>query len=124
MNKNWQLLALLIVLVLLAGGIIFLSQHLYSNQLTARVGRSNPVSIFIKREIKTDLYTPSQGPAPLTGWEMSGVGNSNREGLMQTRTTASSRSRKPAPADSLQSGRHEQTPDSLASVHRDSAASR
>ncbi|SKB51150.1 hypothetical protein [Dyadobacter psychrophilus] len=125
MNKNCQLLGLLASLLLLAAGVFFLNENMHSSQLALRSRHSNPVRLYIRREIKTDLYKPTDGPQPLTGWEMSGVGNSSKEGMMQTKTSAPSDHRtKKGSADSTQAGNREKDLDSLASANRDSAASK
>ncbi|MCF0039858.1 hypothetical protein [Dyadobacter fanqingshengii] len=125
MNKNWQFSGLLISLVLLATGVFYLNEHMYDTKLASRSKRSNPVRLYIHREIRTDLYTPADGPAPLDGWEMSGMRNRSMEGMVQIKTSApSERRRHHASADSTHAGNNGKGLDSLTSVNRDSAASR
>ncbi|MCF2488636.1 hypothetical protein [Dyadobacter sp. CY347] len=122
MNVKWRLLGLFMTLSLLGACVLILNHDKQNDVIAIRAHRANPSSIYIKREIKTDLYDPAEGPAPLTGWETSGVGAGERERRMQTRTAT--RPKQKAPADSSQAGNAVQERDSSAAANRDSAASR
>ena len=126
MTKNWQFFSLIITLFVLIGCMIMVNQNRQSEVLATRTKLANPSSIYIKREIKTDLYTPTDSPAPLTGWEMSGTGAGGNEGMMQTKTVTTLPQR-PNPktyADSSQVGQRRQYRDSSAAADRDSITSR
>ena len=125
MNRNWQILGMLISLLLLGTGVFYLNQNMYSNRLAAQSKHANPVRLYIHREIKADLYKHSDGPESLTGWEMSGIGHRGNEGMVQTKTSSpSGRHPQQARADSAKAGNKAKDLDSLASANRDSAASR
>ena len=124
MNKNWQILSLLISLLLLAAGIFFRNESIYSDRLAVRGKHSNPARLYIHREIKTDLYKHPDGPEPLTGWETSGIGNRGNKRRLHTKISEpSGRRTQQAFADTTNAGHGSKDLDSLASANRDSASS-
>ncbi|MCF0060515.1 hypothetical protein MUK70_14820 [Dyadobacter chenwenxiniae] len=122
MNKDERILGLILVL-LLAAGTYFLNQTKHVHQLAVRNKRSNPVRLYIPREIKTDLYTPHEGPAPLTGWDMSGIGRKGWSATIKT-SKSTKRRKQRVSADSTQARNNGKRLDSLTSANRDSAASK